>query len=74
MEKIKLRLENVMKTTKYIYEKIVRQLMLSLNDKKVKESLKKNEQKLKLRFNTYLVLFNDIEHIVNNSTNTWKNI
>ena len=48
--------------------------MLSLNDKEVKESLKKNEEKVTLRFNTFLVLLNDIEHIVRNVTNTWKNI
>ena len=48
--------------------------MLSLNDKEVKESLKKNEENLTLRFNTCLVLLNDIEHIVRNATNNWKKI
>ena len=52
MEKIKPRWENAMKTTKDIYEKTLRKLMSSLNDKEVKESLKKNEEKLTLRFNT----------------------
>ena len=48
--------------------------MPSLNDKEVKESLKKNEEKITLRFNTCLILLNDIEHVVRNATNTWKNI
>ena len=63
-----------MKTTKDIYEKTLRQLMLSLTDREVKESIKKNEEKLTLRFNTCLILMNDIEHVVRNATNTWKNI
>lgn len=45
MEKIKPRWENAMKISKDIYEKTLRQLMSSLNDKEVKESLKKNEEK-----------------------------
>ena len=38
--------------------------MLILNDKEVKESLKKNEEKLTLRFNTCLILMKDIKHVV----------
>ena len=37
IEKIKPRLENAMKTTKDIYEKNLRKLMLTFNDKEVKE-------------------------------------
>ena len=48
--------------------------MLSLSDKEVKESLKKNEEKLTLKFNTCMILINDIEHVVKNATNTWKSI
>ena len=48
--------------------------MPNLTDKEVKESLKKNEEKLTLRFNTCLVLMKDIEHVVRNTTNTWKNV
>ena len=48
--------------------------MPSLSDKEVKESLKKNEETITLRFNTYLILLNDIEHVIKNATNTWKNI
>ena len=36
--------------------------------------MKKNEEKITFRFNTYLVLFKDIEHVMKNTTNTWKNI
>ena len=47
--------------------------MSSLDDE-VKVPLKKNEEKLTLRFNTCLVLLKDSEHVVKNATNTWKNI
>ena len=48
--------------------------MPSLSEKEVKESLNKNEEKLTLRFNTCLILMKDIEHVVKNATNTWKNL
>ena len=48
--------------------------MLKLSDKEVNESLKKIEEKLTLRFNTCLILMKDIEHVVKNANNTWKNI
>ena len=38
--------------------------MSSLSDKEVKESLKKNEEKLTLRFNTCLILMNSVEDVV----------
>lgn len=34
--------------------------MPSLNDKEVQESMKRNEEKLNLKFNTCLILVNDI--------------
>ena len=74
MDKIKTRWEFYMKTIKDIYAKILRQLILSLIDKEVKESLKKYEEKLTLKFNTWLVLMKVIEHVVRNATNTWKNV
>ena len=74
MEKIKPRWEHARKTSKDIYEQILRQLVLSLSDNQVKESLKKNEEKTTFKFNTCLILINDIEHVVKNATNTWKNI
>lgn len=48
--------------------------MPNLNDKEVKESLNKNEENLIVRFNTCLILLNEIEHVVKNATNTWKNV
>ena len=36
--------------------------------------MKKNEEKLILRFNTCLVLMKEIEHVVKNATNTRKNV
>ena len=48
--------------------------MPTLSDKEIKESIKKNEENLTLGSNTCLVLLNDIEHIVKNATNTWKNV
>lgn len=72
MEKIKPRWEHAMETTKDIYEQTLRQLMPSLSNKEVNES-KQNEEKLTLKFNTCLILMNDIEHVVRNATNTWKN-
>ena len=48
--------------------------MSSLDDKEVKESLKKNEENLTFRFNTCLVLLNDIEDVVRNAKNTWNNV
>ena len=44
------------------------------DDKEVKDSLKKNEVNLTVRFNTCLILINGIEHMVMNATNTWKRI
>ena len=48
--------------------------MLSLNEKELKDSLKKNEEKLILRFNTCLILINNIEDVVSSENETWKNI
>lgn len=41
---------------------------------KVKADLKKHEGKMLLRFHTCLILINDIEKVVREVTNTWKNI
>ena len=49
-----------MQTAKDIYEKNLRKL--------------KNEEKLTLRFNICLVLLKEIEHVLKNATNTWKNV
>ena len=62
------------KTALDIHEKTLRKLMMSLNDKEVKDSLKKNEEKITLRFNTCLILMNNIEDVVTTTTKTWRNI
>lgn len=46
VKKIKTRWENSMKLARDMYEKTLRQLMSSLNDKEVKESLKKMKKNL----------------------------
>ena len=48
--------------------------MLSLSDKEVKESIKKNEENLTLRFNTCIILMNNIEDVVTSANKTWKTI
>lgn len=53
---------------------MLRKLLPSITNVKVKESLKKNEDKMTLRFNTCLILIKDIEHVVKNATRMWKNI
>ena len=74
MDKIKPRWEFAKKMAKDIYEKTLRQHMPSLIDREVKESIKKNEEKLTLKFNTCIVLMKDIEHVVKNAKNTWKKV
>ena len=48
--------------------------MPSRSDKEVKESLKKNEEKFTLRFNTCLILMSNIEDVVMSANKSWKNI
>ena len=36
--------------------------------------MKKNEEKMTIRFHTCLILIKDIEHVVRDATNMWKNI
>lgn len=74
LQEIKPRWENARKIAKDIFEQTLRNLMLSLSEKEVKESLKKNEEKFTLKFNTYLVLMKDIESMVKSTTTTWKKI
>ena len=68
MEKIKSRWEFSMQTMKDIYGKTLRQILLSIADREIIESLTKNEEKLTLKFNTCLVLMKDIDHVVRNAT------
>lgn len=47
---------------------------MSIIDTEGKESIKKNDDKMTLRFNTCLILIKDIEHVVKNATSMWKNV
>ena len=42
-------------------------------DAKMNKSLKDNENKMTLKFNTCLILIKDIEYVVRNAKNTWIN-
>ena len=46
----------------------------TLIDVEVTKSLKDNENKMKLKFNTCLVLMKDIESVVKNAADTWGNV
>ena len=74
LKKIKPRWDPTKETINDIYGKTLRQLLLSILDVEVKQPLKKNEDKMTLKFNTYLILMKVIEHVVKDSTNTWKNV
>ena len=74
MQAIKSRWENAKKIAKHIFEQTLRQLMSSLSDKELKESMKKNEENITLKFNTCMILVHDIEHVVETATTTWKNV
>ena len=62
MDKIKPRWKFSMQTVKDIYAQTLRKLIPRLTNKEVKESLKKNEEKLTLKFKAFLVLMKDIEN------------
>ena len=74
LKEVKPQWDNAIKFNKDISEKTLRQLMLSLNEKEVKESLKMNEKKITSEFNTCLILLKDIESMVKSNTTIWKNI
>ncbi len=74
MDKSNPRWEHAMQTVKDIYGQTLRQSLPNISDAEVKESLKKNEGKLTLKFNTYLILMKDIEYVVKNTTNILKKI
>ena len=71
---VKKRWEFTIQIVLDIFEQTLRKLMPSLIDKEFKDSMKKNEEKLTLRFNTCLILMNNIEDVVTITTKTWKNI
>ena len=52
----------------------LKNLLPSLTDAEVKKSLKDHEGNMMIRFHTCLILIKDIEHVVNDAKNMWKNI
>ena len=74
LTRLKLRWEFYMQIAKDIYEQSLRQLLSSRTNVKVKEAMKKNEEKMTIRFHTWLILIKDIEHVVRDATNMCKNI
>jgi hypothetical protein len=63
-----------MQTAKDIYEQSLRQLLPSLSNAEVKDVMKKNEDKMTIRFHTCLILIKDIECIVKDAIEMWKGI
>ncbi|GLJ23271.1 hypothetical protein SUGI_0440210 [Cryptomeria japonica] len=72
--RIRPRWTSAVQTVKDIYAQSLKQLLLNLTYKEVKEALKENEHQMTLRFHTFLVLSKQIEAIVNNATIVWKRI
>lgn len=70
---MKPRWEFATQIVKDIYVQTLRQFLPSMIDAEVKEFMKKNEDKMTLRFNNCLILIKDIEHVVKSATKTWKN-
>ena len=48
--------------------------MSSLNEKEVKEYLKKHKKNFPLKMTTFMILLNNIKYVVKVATSTWKNI
>ena len=74
LDEIKVRWENTKQTVKDIYAQTLRQLVPTLTNVEVNKASKENENKMTLKFNTCLVLMKDIEYVVRNATNTWRNV
>lgn len=74
LEGLKPRWDLAMQTTRDLYEKTLRQLLPSITNVEVKDSMKKNKENMTLRFNTCLILLKYTEHVVSNATNMWKNV
>lgn len=74
LDKIKVRWENTQKIVKDIFAQMLRKLVPTLTDSEVNKALKDIENKIILKFNTCLVLMKDIEYVVKNATNAWRNV
>ena len=73
LEKIRPRWEFSKQTIKDIYAQTLKQLLPSISDAEVNKSLNKNENKMTVKFNSCLILMKDIEYVVRNATNNWRN-
>ena len=74
LERLQIRWEAATKTVNDIYEQTLKNLLPRLTNTEVKSSLKDHKGKMMIRFHTCLLLIKDIEHVVNDATNMWKNI
>ena len=74
LDKIKVRWDNTIQTIKDIFSQTLKQLVPNLTDAEVKKELKDNENKMILKFNTCLVLMKNVEHVVKNATDVWKDV
>lgn len=74
LDKLQLRWDSTIQIVKDIHEQTIKQLLPNLSNADVKADLKKHEGKMLLRFHTCLVLINDIDLVVRDVPNMWKNI
>ena len=74
LQKIKVRWDNTIQTIKDIFSQTLKQLVPNPIDAKVKKALKENEEKMILKLNTCLVLMKNIESMVKNATDVWKDV
>lgn len=74
LDKVKVRWEEIMQTAKDIFAKSLRQLLPNLTNAEIKEVMKKNKEKMMMRFHTCFILVKDIEHVVKDAIDIWKNV
>ena len=74
LDMIKVIWDNTIQMVKDIFSQTLKQLVPNLIDAEVKKALKDNENKMILKFNTCLVLMKNVEHIVKNSIDVWKDV
>ena len=72
LERLKPRWDSAMQIEKDIYEHTLGQLLPSITNVEVKESMNKNEDKMALRLNTCLVLLKYIDNVFKNAIGMWK--
>ena len=74
LHKIKVRWDNTIQIVKEIFSQTLKQLVPNLIDVEIKKTLKENENRMILKFNTCLVQMNNIESMVKNVTDVWKDV